>query len=289
MIIEVENLKKVYKKNFRTVYALKGIGFQLEKNKILGILGPNGAGKTTLLKIITGITTPDKDSGGVKLFGSGNIGEVKGRIGFLPENPEFFRNISARELLEFSLRVSGGPYDSRRIDDMLKRVNLFHERNERVKNFSKGMRQRIGIAQAIIHSPELLILDEPMSGLDPPGRRMVIDLIEHYYKEGRTIIFSTHNLDDIEALCTDVMVLNGGEILLEKSLRQLRRNSSYRIELEGETGKQVVTAENAEGLWQILEQAKDGGVRIVKVQSGIARQLEEYYRDIEPVAQDAPV
>lgn len=279
MIIEVENLKKIYKKNFRTIHALKGISFQVEKNRILGILGPNGAGKTTLLKILTGIATPAKGPGAVRLLGSEDIGTVKHRLGFLPENPEFFKNISAYELLAFALKISGTGFHKQKVEEMLKRVNLFHERNERVKNFSKGMRQRIGIAQAIIHSPELLILDEPMSGLDPPGRRMVIDLIENYYREGKTILFSTHNLDDIEALCTDVMVLNQGEILLEKSLSQLREKSVYKIETEEASGKTTYRVENAGELWQRLDAVKADGGRIIKVQSGIAEQLEEFYKE----------
>ncbi len=139
------------------------------------------------------------------------------------------------------------------------------------------MRQRIGIAQAIIHSPELLILDEPMSGLDPPGRRMVIDIIDSYYKEGKTILFSTHNLDDIEALCTDVMVLNHGEIQLEKELSELRENSSYKIEVEVDNHKETYNAENNAQLWEKLDSIRANNQKIIKIQSGIASQLEKYY------------
>jgi ABC-2 type transport system ATP-binding protein len=277
MIIEIENLNKIYKKNFRTVHALKNVSFKVEKNKILGILGPNGAGKTTLLKIITGITTPGKNSGAVKLMGSSNIKAVKHRTGFLPENPEFLKNITASELVRFALDISGTPYELGRVEELLKRVNLFDERNEKVKHFSKGMRQRIGIAQAIAHWPDLLILDEPMSGLDPAGRRMVIDIIDAYYREGKTILFSTHNLDDIEAMCTDVLVLSNGEIQLEKSLSQLREKSSYRIEVEKGNEKEIITAEDDTALWQRLEDIKKKNVKIVKIQSGISRQLEKYY------------
>lgn len=277
MIIEINNLSKVYKKNFKKIRALNNVGFTVGKNKILGILGPNGAGKTTLLKIITGITSPENGSGPVKLLGNDDIKAVKHRTGFLPENPEFLKNISASELLKFALDISGTPYTPDRIDELLKRVNLYDEKNEKIRNFSKGMRQRIGIAQAIAHSPELLILDEPMSGLDPPGRRMVIDIINNYYKEGKTILFSTHNLDDIEALCTDVLVLNKGEIQLEKSLSELRRNGSYTIETETENGKQVYDAENDDALWQRLEEIKTRNLRVIKIQSGISRQLEKYY------------
>jgi ABC-2 type transport system ATP-binding protein len=278
-IITVENVTKVYKKNLRTLHALKNLSFKVEKNRILGILGPNGAGKTTLLKIITGIITPDKNSGSVRLFGMNNLDAVKHRLGFLPENPEFFKNISALELLEFTLKISGTSFQRDRIDNLLKRINLYRERNERVRNFSKGMRQRLGIAQAILHSPELLILDEPMSGLDPPGRRMVIDIIASYHREGKTILFSTHHLEDIEALCTDVMVIANGQILLEKSLAQLREKSRFKIETEDQNGKTTSRAGDAAELWDLLEAVKRRGTTLIKVQSDIAEQLEAFYSE----------
>jgi len=276
-VIEVNGLCKVYKKNFRKIHALKGIGFTVRKNMILGILGPNGAGKTTLLKLLTGIMAPERGMGTLALLGTEDIATVKHRIGFLPENPEFFRNISAYELLVFAQRVSGIQHDREKIYRVLRQVRLFDERRERVRNFSKGMRQRIGIAQAIIHEPELLILDEPMSGLDPPGRRMVTDIIEDYAKLGRTILFSTHDLDDIEALCTDVMVLKEGEILLEKSLAQLRLGSRFLIQAENREGKFSQVAKDTEELWRMLENIRNKGMRIIKVQSGIADHLELFY------------
>ena len=278
-IIEVEALSKIYEKNLKKIPALQEVSFQVNKNSILGILGPNGAGKTTLLKIITGIATPNRNSGTIKILGTEQIENIKHRIGFLPENPEFFKNISAYELLAFSMKVSGASFDKERIETLLKQVKLFDERHERIKHFSKGMRQRIGIAQAIIHEPELLILDEPMSGLDPSGRRMVKSIIENYSQEGKTILFSTHNLDDIEALCTDVMVLNKGKIMLEKSLSQLREKSTYLIEAENESGKTQLTADNPADLWLKLEQLKEQNMRVVKVQSGIAQQLEHFYEN----------
>lgn len=277
MIIEVENISKIYKKKWQEIYALKNVTFKVENNQILGILGPNGAGKTTLLKILTGITTPDNNIKTLKLLDSGDIKAVKHRIGFLPENPEFIKNISAYELLKFSLRISGNDYNKDRIDELLKNVNLYHERNEKVRNFSKGMMQRIGIAQAIVHSPELLILDEPMSGLDPPGRRMVIDIIDTYFKEGKTILFSTHNLDDIEALCTDVLVLNKGQIRLERSLSSLRENCNYKIQVEIGTKKRMYDVEGDKQFWGVLDEIRIKEQKILKIQSGISRDLEKYY------------
>ncbi|MCP4219986.1 MAG: ABC transporter ATP-binding protein [bacterium] len=276
MIIDVENLSKVYRKNFKNTHALRNINFKVPKNIILGILGPNGAGKTTLLKILTGITQPGPDAS-IQILGTDDIQTVKYRIGFLPENPEFLKNITAAEFLRFSASISNTTPTEKEVEDLLQKVNLLQEKNERVKNFSKGMRQRIGIAQAIIHSPELLVLDEPMSGLDPPGRRMVIDIIRDYFAQGKTILFSTHNLDDIEALCTDVLVLKQGEIQLQKELSKLRLNCRYKIEAETDDKKWTEEAENEADLWNTLETIKSEKGRIIKIQSGIARQLEKYY------------
>ncbi len=281
MIIEIENLSKTYKKNLKPIHALKDISFSIPQNQILGILGPNGAGKTTLLKILTGITNPDKKKFLLKILGTQNIDTVKHAVGFLPENPEFLKNISPYELLAFTLRIAGVPFSTALIDQTLEQVNLLKEKNEKVKTFSKGMRQRVGIAQAIIHNPQLLILDEPMSGLDPPGRRMVKDIIDHYHKQGRTVLFSTHNLDDIETLCTHVIVLTHGQIQLQKSLSELRRHSTYKIETEGqiEDGihKQTLEAQDETALWQHLDHIKTKNQKIIKIQSGIAGQLEKYY------------
>lgn len=282
-IIEVTELSKIYRENFRSIHALKNIHLNIRQNRVVGILGPNGAGKTTLLKIITGIIPTGRYTGTVRLFQTADTSIVKHRIGFLPEHPEFFKHITPRELLEFSLKISNQWNKSNSgnvIDTMLKRVNLFQEKDKKINQFSKGMRQRIGIAQAIIHSPDLLVLDEPMSGLDPNGRRMVIDLIQSYYKEGKTILFSTHDLDDIDALCTDVLVLVKGEILLEKSLSELREKCSYKIEWEKGDEKQSIKVENEAALWDFMEDARTQGKRIIRVQSGIAEQLEQYYGDL---------
>jgi len=278
-VIEIENLSKIYKKNLKKIHALKSVSFRVKKNQILGIMGPNGAGKTTLLKIITGIISPEKNSNKLELFETKDIKSVKHRIGFLPEAPEFFKNISAYELLKFCMKISDTPFQKEYLHRVLKAVNLYDERNEKIDKFSKGMRQRIGIAQAIIHSPDLLILDEPMSGLDPPGRSMVIDIIKSYHQEGKTILFSTHNLEDIETLCTDVIVLKNGGIRLERSIEQLREKSTYKIETIENHGKNTYKAENLPALWKKLEEFKNSGIRIVKVQSGIAEQLEIFYNE----------
>jgi len=277
MIIEVESITKTYKKNLKEIKALDNISFFVKKNEILGILGPNGAGKTTLLKIITGITK--QDSGNIKIFDNYNIYEIKDKIGFLPENPEFLKNITAYELLKFSLSVSGKPTDKSRIEYILNFVNLYKEKNERVRNFSKGMLQRVGIAQAIVHEPDVLILDEPMSGLDPLGRRMVMEIIEKYYKEGKTILFSTHNLDDIDALCTNLIIIKSGQMKLFTHINELRKNSVYTVEVEENNRKRIFKANDKKELWEILDEIRIKDMRIIRINSGITKELEKYYED----------
>lgn len=277
MILDIQNLNKTYSKNLKKIHALKNITLKVEKNKILGVLGPNGAGKTTLLKIIAGIARPDKGSGRVMVLGSEDIAAVRRRIGFLPENPEFLKNITALELLSFSLRISGLKVDMGGIDRVLKQVGLYKEKFNRVRSFSKGMRQRIGIAQAIIHDPELLILDEPVSGLDPSGRRMAAELIREFHAGGKTVLLSSHNLDDIEILCTDAVLVNQGEIRLEESMNDLRGEGSFLVELWDKGERKRLRVESEAELWRALDEMRGNGSRIIRVQSGVPQRLESYY------------
>jgi ABC-2 type transport system ATP-binding protein len=275
MVLAVDDVSKAYRKNFRQRIALRHVGLQVGARQIVGLLGPNGAGKTTLLKIITGITRPD--SGRVRLFDEEDATAARRRLGFLPENPEFFRNVTPIELLSFSLRLSGLPLQLGKIDKLLHFVNLHAERNEHVRKFSKGMIQRLGIAQAIIHEPELLVLDEPMSGLDPLGRRMIADIIASYHGTGKTILFATHDLDDIEALCSEVVVLNGGQIVFRESIARLRSRCQVRIDAEGDGQQKTYRANNEKEMWEVLDEIRIRGLKPVRFQSGIPAFLEKYY------------
>ncbi len=275
MVINVENVNKRYKKNFSFINALDNVSISINKGKIVGILGPNGAGKTTLLKIITGIINPD--SGSVDILGSTNINDNKKKIGFLPENPVFFRNITAFELLEFSLDLINFDKDKKKIEDTIKFVGLFENRNEKVRSFSKGMVQRLGIAQAIIHSPEIIILDEPMSGLDPIGRKMVKDMILNKSKEGKTTIFSTHNLDDIESLCDEVIMIKGGKIVLYKDISSLRDKNSYKVEIMEGNNRKFYLINGKEKFWTLLEEIKMQNKEIISIKSDLSGELEQYY------------
>ena len=234
--VEFDAVWKIYKKDFRTVEALKNLSIKIPKNSIFSIIGPNGAGKTTALKLITAISKPTK--GKIKVLGKENFEEKdKEKIGFLPENPSFFSNITPREFLKFVLFTSEKRIEEERVDTILKEVGLFNDRNEKVRKFSKGMVQRLGIAQAIIHNPELIVLDEPFSGLDPIAKEKLKNIILNLFKNGKTIILSSHNLADIESLSTHIMLINQGELKLSGNIRELQKNAEYEIVFYGDIDK----------------------------------------------------
>src|SRR6266403_1456622 len=214
--IEILGLEKTYSIGFwrkRPKHALRPLDLKVEEGETFGFLGPNGAGKTTTLKILMGIVFPT--SGEARILGHHfHDPEIKKQIGFLPEQPYFYDYLSAPELLDYYAQLSGVAKEQRRkrIPDLLARVGLPDVGKTQLRKFSKGMLQRVGIAQAIIHDPKIVFLDEPMSGLDPIGRREVRDLIQELHDEGKTIFFSTHILSDAETLCDRVAVLNNGEL-----------------------------------------------------------------------------
>jgi ABC-2 type transport system ATP-binding protein len=214
--IEILGLEKTYKVGFwvkRPKRALYPLHLTVEDGEVFGFLGPNGAGKTTTLKLLMGLVFPT--AGSARILGKvWTDPEVKALIGFLPEQPYFYDHLTAHELLNYYAQLSGGPAKerSRRVESTLQRVGLKDIRGVQLRKFSKGMLQRVGIAQAILHDPKLVFFDEPMSGLDPMGRREVRDLMEQLKHEGKTVFFSTHILSDAEALCDRVAVINKGEL-----------------------------------------------------------------------------
>jgi ABC-2 type transport system ATP-binding protein len=214
--IEILGLEKTYMIGFwrkRPKQALCPLHLTVEEGEIFGFLGPNGAGKTTTLKMLMGLVFPT--SGSARILGHDwTDPAIKAQIGFLPEQPYFYDHLTAHELLNYYGQLSGMPANGRtgRIENTLQRVGLHDIKGLQLRKFSKGMLQRVGIAQAILHDPKLVFLDEPMSGLDPLGRREVRDLIEQLKQEGKTVFFSTHILSDAEALCDRVAILHQGEL-----------------------------------------------------------------------------
>ncbi len=233
--IETFALEKIYFAGFwrkRPKVALKPLTLVVPEGAVFGYLGPNGAGKTTTLKLLMGLIFPT--AGSAKILGfDWRDPHVKAQIGFLPEQPYFYDYLTAVELLGYYAQLSGmlARDRRRRISEVLSRVGLPDAGHIQLRKFSKGMLQRVGIAQAIIHDPRLVFLDEPMSGLDPIGRRQVRDLIQSLKDEGKTVFFSTHILSDAEALCDSVAVLHQGELRGVGVVQDLLARFSGRVEV----------------------------------------------------------
>jgi ABC-2 type transport system ATP-binding protein len=233
--IEILGLEKTYKVGFwrkRPKRALQPLHLSVEEGEIFGFLGPNGAGKTTTLKLLMGLVFPS--GGSARILGHDwTDPEVKAQIGFLPEQPYFYDYLTAHELLDYYGQLSGVPAKNRkrRIEEALARVGLTDIQGVQLRKFSKGMLQRAGIAQAILHDPKLVFLDEPMSGLDPIGRREVRDLMEQLKHEGKTVFFSTHILSDAEALCDRVAIINKGELRGVGAVADLTSSVQAKIEV----------------------------------------------------------
>jgi len=233
--IEIAKLEKTYSVGFwrkRPKRALYPLDLTVEEGEIFGFLGPNGAGKTTTLKILMGLVFPT--GGGARILGMGlDDPRMKAQIGFLPEQPYFYDYLTARELLRYYGQLSGVDSNklSAKVDAVLDRVGLRDAANLQLRKFSKGMLQRAGIAQAILHDPRIVFLDEPMSGLDPMGRRDVRKLIEELKSEGKTVFFSTHILSDAEALCDRVAIIHLGQLRGVGAVAELTAGVGAQVEV----------------------------------------------------------
>ncbi len=224
-IIEIRNLTKDFRAGFwknRPVRALDDLSLEVHKGDVFGFLGPNGAGKTTTLKLLMGLLRPT--SGSAHILGEPvDSVSTRSRIGFLPENPYFYDYLTPEELLTYVGRLFGirQPALGKKVRSLLERVGLSDARRLQLRKFSKGMIQRIGVAQAIINDPELVFLDEPMSGLDPLGRREVRDVIVSMKDQGVTVFFSSHILPDVEAICDRVAILRKGRLQAVGALEEI--------------------------------------------------------------------
>ena len=248
--IEILGLEKIYKVGFwrkQTRRALHPLHLTVENGEIFGFLGPNGAGKTTTLKMLMGLVFPTAGTARI-LDRDWTEPEVKAQIGFLPEQPYFYDYLTAHELLDYYGQLSGVPAKDRkrRIDEVLARVGLTDVRGVQLRKFSKGMLQRAGIAQAILHDPKLVFFDEPMSGLDALGRREVRDLMEQLKHEGKTVFFSTHILSDAEALCDRVAIIHKGELRGVGAVADLTSSVQGKVEVVWQ-GTQVPASMRAIG------------------------------------------
>ncbi len=232
VLISVSELEKKFRLGLtrRRVHAVRGISFQVKRGDIFGFLGPNGAGKTTTIKMLTGLIRPT--AGSAQLLGEVvPSASARRKMGFLPENPYIYPFLTPSEFVEMCGQLSGlrGKALRDRTRQVLDRTGVLYAADRPARRLSKGMLQRTALSAALVGDPELLILDEPMSGLDPVGRKEVKDLIVDERKSGRTIFFSTHILGDVETLCDRVVILRQGRIVIEGQLDELLKQDSQRV------------------------------------------------------------
>lgn len=225
-ILEVQQITKKFKTDFykKPQQVLKGISFAVEKGRFVGFIGPNGAGKTTTIKCILEFAFPD--SGKVLFFGEKFKLEHRAKLGFLPERPFFQEFLTAVEFLKLHWSLCGKPIAGfeKAADDVLAQVKLSHVKYKKLKEFSKGMLQRIGIAQALITEPEFLILDEPMSGLDPDGRILIKQILKTLREKKMTVLMSSHLLEDVEELCDDLVIVHSGVVEYTGSIAHFKKD-----------------------------------------------------------------
>src|SRR6185437_7345681 len=295
--IEIRNLEKIYNAGFwrkRSKRALRPLNLAVEEGEIFGFLGPNGAGKTTTLKMLMGLVFPS--AGTARILGMElDDPRMKAQIGFLPEQPYFYDYLTARELLRYYGRLSGvdGVTLHAKVDAVLAKVGLSDAANMQLRRFSKGMLQRAGIAQAILHEPKIVFLDEPMSGLDPMGRHEVRNLITQLKDDGKTVFFSTHILSDAEALCDRVAIIHKGKLHGVGSVESLTAGVRAQVEIiwagtavpapirqlggechiAGDTVRAVIAENQQEAALDVLRREKMRVISLIPVRIS----LEEYF------------
>jgi ABC-2 type transport system ATP-binding protein len=310
-IVEIENLVKDYEVGFlrkRRVRALDGLSLTVNQGEIFGFLGANGAGKTTTLKLLMRLIFPT--AGTARILGR-DISDIAmhDRIGYLPENPYFYDYLTALEFLNFCGQIFGIPQSTRnkQAKELLARVHLNESKwNTQLRKFSKGMLQRVGLAQALVNEPEVVFLDEPMSGLDPIGRRQVRDLIASLKQEGKTVFMCSHILSDIEVLCDRIAILKQGRLSHVGYLNELQEDAHNQLEIVA-TGTDVdnlKTRLEGVGRWEVngtatgvrikvddekdvdvvLQSLREVGGKLVSVQL-LKQSLEELFLD-EPEKKD---
>ena len=248
-ILTFENVSK----NYGKLNALSNIQFEIPENSIFAILGPNGSGKSTLIRILAGLIT----SWNGNIFYKGNsIHNDKNYLknfGFIVEDPSFYQYLSAIKNLKIFCRLTNTPFS--RINEVLDLVDLLDRKYDKVSNYSYGMKQRLGIAQALLHDPKILILDEPNNGLDPIGINQIADIIYKLNHDGKTICISTHSLTEVDRLCSDVAILKEGKLIINKNIQtELKRKKFFRIEIS-DLSKAIKVIKKIKGVSIISKQS----------------------------------
>jgi ABC-2 type transport system ATP-binding protein len=272
VVLSVDKLGKTFRKPFtgRKVEAVHEVSFEVRRGQIFGFLGPNGAGKTTTIKMLVGLISATR--GRATILGEEVPSpEAMGKVGFLPENPYVYPYLTPREFVSLCGRLNGlgGSDLSKRVEKVIDRVGIAYAIDRPVRALSKGMLQRTGLAAALVHDPELLVLDEPMSGLDPVGRKDVSDIIVEEAAAGRTVFFSSHILADVERLCDHVCILRKGEVVTAGAIDDLLGASQRRTEItlvdapESLEKELAALAKQTVGKNLVLEVEGDDAVRAV--------------------------
>lgn len=275
-ILRLMGIVKTYGRGKRSVRALSDISLDLPFGQIIGLVGPNGAGKSTLLKVVSGLT--HSDQGQVLLFGQEQNVKNNRYIGFLPENPQFFKNISGRELISFSLRLCACPASDQQVESILEQVGVLDAADRPIREYSKGMRQRIGLAQALAHQPSLLILDEPMSGLDSAGRTCIKSILKQYCNGGRSILFSSHDLSDVEDLCSRIVWVDNGHIRLDAPILDIQKQSAFEILWQKNSKMYCHQAEDEASLWTSLDGVRVSDGQLLRVSRQLSQRLDDLLR-----------
>lgn len=274
VVLATRGLSKTYVKPFSRskVTAVRDVSFQVERGDIFGFLGPNGAGKTTTIKMITGLI--GATAGGIQIFGvPAPAPDAMARVGYLPENPYVYPYLTPREFVTMCGRLSGlsGARLKLRAVEVIERVGMGYAMDRAARTLSKGMLQRTALAAAIVHDPELLILDEPMSGLDPVGRKEVRDVVVEEKNRGRTVFFSSHILSDVEMLCDRVCILRRGEVVVAGTLGELLHEGKRRSEVTVTGATEALVADLVAAVGSsrkvgdalVMEVAGDAAVKVV--------------------------
>jgi len=300
--IATTGLSKTYSTAFgkSTVHALRPLDLTIDEGEIFGLLGPNGAGKTTLVKLLLGIVHPTEGSG--ELFDKSiRSPEARRSVGFLPENHRFPEFLTGRQTLDLYARMSGTADDARatRSDELLERVRISDAADRRVKTYSKGMMQRLGIAQALMSNPKLVLLDEPTDGVDPVGRREIRDLLLELRADGVTLFLNSHLLGEIERVCTRVAILKEGRLVREGTVEELTTEDRvWRLRcttipehvlnahvhfvegsLAGDLGEYRLLAHDRASLNTLLDHLRSAGVEIEAVEP-LRQSLEDLFIDV---------
>lgn len=267
-ILKINNLNKIYNKR---VHAVKNVSFEIKKGNVYGILGPNGSGKSTTLGIVLNVV--NKTSGDFEWFeGKVATHDALKKVGAIIERPNFYPYMTAKENLELVCKIKGTSLS--KVDEKLELVGLLERKNDKFRTYSLGMKQRLAIASALLNDPEILILDEPTNGLDPQGIRQIRDIIRIIASQGTTILLASHLLDEVEKVCSHVVVLRKGEMLYQGSVHDMIENNSF-FELKSDDKEQLKLAlQNHPSVEKIEEE--EGKVLVYLKQDIAAKELNSY-------------